>query len=70
MLLLKLLFYGYLLLIAAILLNYLASILKLKGWYDFLKNPKRTSLLSYVWLFIVYPFLLGATIYFVLKIIK
>jgi len=70
MLILKLLLYGYLLLFAAIILNYLASILKLKGWYDFLRNSKRTSLLSYVWLFIVYPFLLGAAIFYIFKIIK
>jgi hypothetical protein len=70
MLVLKLLLYGYFMLIAAILLNYLASILKLKGWYDFLKNTKKTSIASYFWLFIAYPLLLGIVIFFIFQIIK
>jgi hypothetical protein len=44
-------------------LNLLASALGLMSWYDFLKNPGAASALSYLWLFVLYPFGLGAAAY-------
>ena len=58
---------GLFILIIAIILNLLAQKLKLLTWYEFgpefFKNPlkkiKNTNLKSLLWLFILYPFILG-----------
>lgn len=60
---------GASILVAALLLNFLAGKLSLSTWYDFVKNPRSTSLLSYFWLFGIYPFGLGLTAYLVSKFI-
>lgn len=56
-------------LIAAIILNFIASKLNLSTWYDFIKNPGKTTILSYVWLFIIYPFGLGLAAYLISKFV-
>ena len=63
MLLLKILFMGVGILVCAIVLNVIASRLGLVTWYDFLNGQQQTSLVSYIWLFIIYPFSLGAVAY-------
>lgn len=50
-------------LIAAIILNLIAPKLKLLTWYTFLEDPSQATFLSYLWLFIIYPFCLGAVAY-------
>jgi hypothetical protein len=70
MFLAKALLYGYILLLSAIILNFLASKLKVKSWYDFIKKPKQTSVISYIWLFLIYPLSLGLAIVLAQQIIK
>ena len=53
----------------ALLLNFLAGKLSLSTWYDFVKDPGKTSILSYVWLFILYPFGLGLAAYLISKFV-
>lgn len=60
---------GASILIAALILNVLAGKLNLSTWYDFVKDPGKTTLLSYIWLFILYPFGLGLTAYIVSKFV-
>jgi hypothetical protein len=50
---------GLIILAGAILLNVIAGSLGLTTWYDFLKNPKDVSVISIIWLFIIYPLGLG-----------
>lgn len=50
---------GFIILAGAILLNVIAGGLGLTTWYDFLKNPKDVSVVSLIWLFILYPLGLG-----------
>ena len=54
----KIYFAGLIVLVGAIAVNALAKLLKLPSWYDFLSNPK-VSAVSLLWLFIIYPLLLG-----------
>ena len=49
---------GLVFLLFALAINVLGKALKLPSWYDFLANPK-INLLSAVWLFVLYPLLLG-----------
>lgn len=49
----------------AMILNLLATKLHIATWYDFVKEPKNTSMLSYVWLFLIYPFGLGGAAYLI-----
>jgi hypothetical protein len=60
---------GISILVAALLLNFLAGKLSLSTWYDFVKDPGNTTFLSYIWLFIIYPFGLGLTAYLVSKFV-
>lgn len=63
------LLYGYCVLAVAILANVLANALGLVGWYDFLrKNYDSLTALSLVWLFIIYPFLLGLVFYLIMAV--
>lgn len=68
--LLKILGFGLIILIGALLLNFIASRLSLSTWYDFVKEPKKADVLSLIWLFLIYPFSLGGIAYMALKIIK
>jgi hypothetical protein len=70
MTILKIIIIGYLVLIGAIGLNALSSLLNIKNWYEFIKNPSKTSPLSYLWLFVVYPASLGAISYALRFLIK
>lgn len=57
-------------LLGAIVLNMVADKLGLASWYQFLQKPAGTSLLSYVWLFVIYPLGLGALAYYLSRLIK
>ncbi len=55
---------GVIVLVGAILLNSVASLFGLMSWYDFLRAPRSATALSYVWLFVLYPFGLGVLAYY------
>lgn len=57
-------------LVAAIALNVLAQRLGLITWYDFVDNPNGASAISYLWLFFVYPLVLGIVAYLGIKITR
>ena len=63
--LIKLYVMGLMILIIAILANFLATQLGLKTWYDFLNqwgNGDAISLKDGLWLFVLYPLILGCSI--------
>jgi hypothetical protein len=53
----------------AIAVNLTGSLLKLPSWYEFLADPKLTPV-SFVWLFFVYPFVLGLLFFWLKRFIK
>ena len=56
---------GLMILIIAILANFLATQLGLKTWYDFLNqwgNGDALSLKDGLWLFVLYPLILGCSL--------
>lgn len=61
---------GLIILVIAILANALAQKLGLATWYDLLKSGTKITILEAVWLFIVYPFLLGFAAYVASKMFK
>ena len=63
--LIKLYVMGLMILIIAILANFLATQLSLKTWYDFLNqwgNGDALSLKDGLWLFVLYPLILGCSL--------
>lgn len=62
---LRVILYGYLLLLFAILINFLSTKIGLTSWYDFLGTDGvyETSILNLFWLFLVYPISLGLVVY-------
>ena len=56
---------GVLLLFFAIILNMTASHVGLVNWYDFLREDVAISTLSFFWLFVFYPFILGLLVYYI-----
>lgn len=61
-------FNGLFILLFAILVNYIAGLLQLKTWYTFLEELassnylwKSTKIMDVIWLFILYPLLLGVS---------
>ncbi|HEX5797274.1 MAG TPA: hypothetical protein VFX86_02695 [Candidatus Saccharimonadales bacterium] len=60
---------GISILAVALALNFLAGKAGVNTWYDFVKEPGSTNLISYLWLFIIYPFALGLTAYLILKLL-
>lgn len=57
-------------LVGALALNFAASALGLASWYDFVKDPGKTTPLSYLWLFVLYPFGLGVAAYVAAKLLN
>jgi len=63
----KIYFIGFVILLAAILLNGLINKWGIVGWYDFINQLllqskqtfRRLTITDYTWLFLLYPFLLG-----------
>lgn len=60
---------GIIILVGAIILNVFASRVGLLSWFEFLKNPEKAKALSYIWLFVIYPFGLGVIAYFATKLL-
>ena len=56
--------YGWIILIAAIPVNLIAKKIGLVTWYDFLVFKKSIGFLDGIFMFIVYPLIFGAIIYF------
>ncbi|PIS04551.1 MAG: hypothetical protein COT81_05905 [Candidatus Buchananbacteria bacterium CG10_big_fil_rev_8_21_14_0_10_42_9] len=61
---------GLAILVGAIILNIIASYLGLLSWFEFLKNPQKAGVASYVWLFIIYPLGLGLIAYLAYRILN
>ena len=62
--LIKFYFTGLVILVVAILANFLAAQLGLKTWYDFLNQSGSGNALNFkdgIWLFILYPIILGCS---------
>jgi hypothetical protein len=75
----KILITGWVILIVAIGLNFMAYKLGILTWYSFLENIgkigfvksfQEISLVSKIFLFVIYPFLLGLSGYILLKYFK
>jgi hypothetical protein len=62
----KFLIVGFGVLFVAIILNVLAKIIGLITWYDFINNFK-IDFFSILFLFIIYPFVLGLISYYLVK---
>ena len=63
--LIRLYLIGLIILIVAILANFLATQLGLKTWYDFLShwdNQDGLRLKDFLWLFVFYPLILGCSL--------
>ena len=60
----KYLIYGWIFLIVAIIINFIAKQVGLVTWYDFLVFKKSIGFIDGVFMFIVYPLIFGAVIYF------
>lgn len=61
---------GVIVLIGALLLNWLAITLSLITWYKFLQEPFQAGIIDYIWLLLVYPLSLGVVAYFATSKIK
>lgn len=68
---LEIAYFGYGILIFAVIINWLGIYLNLTSWYDIFKavNFGDLSPINMIWLAVIYPFLLGASIY-ILNIYK
>ena len=63
--LIKLYLMGLVVLVLAILANFLAAQLSLKTWYDFLNQWGAGNALNFkdgLWLFVLYPLILGCSL--------
>lgn len=65
----KIFLLGIIILAGAIILNTLASRIGLLNWYDFLETPSKADHISYLWLFIIYPMILGVIAYLTSKLL-
>ena len=61
--------YGWIILVVAIPINLIAKKLGLVTWYDYLVFKKSLGFLDGIFMFLVYPLLFGAIIYF-LRMVK
>lgn len=65
---LKILVLGFLILLVAIIFNFLADSINFNTWYDIFTAPNlKLSLDNIIFLFVVYPLAMGITAYFFLK---
>ena len=67
--LLEILYFGYGVLIFAVIINLLGKYLGQKSWYDVFGpiNFLDLNLFNMFWLIVIYPFLLGASVYILNK---
>lgn len=70
---------GIVVLIGAIIINLFIKLLKISTWYDFINEISRQGLkqvfinqglFGFIFLFIVYPLLLGLLVYLIVKILN
>jgi len=74
----KVYFTGLIILLSAILLNLISGKLGITGWYDFLNGLANSgrkifdslSVMDYIWLFVLYPFLLGCSVFLAEKLFR
>ena len=66
---LKYLIHGWIILIVAILVNFIAKKIGIITWYDFLVFKNSIGFIDGIFMCIVYPLIFGAIIYF-LKIVR
>jgi len=59
----KYLIYGWIIIIVAIPVNFIAKKIGLVTWYDLLLFKKSMGFLDGIFMFIVYPLIFGAIIY-------
>ncbi len=61
----KFIIQGWIILIVAIAANALVDFIGLKGWYEFLSenSSRKTRFVDYLWLFILYPCILGSGVW-------
>ncbi len=64
-LVLEVFYFGYGILICAVMINVLGTYLGMNSWYDLLGSMTffELSLVNMFWLIVAYPFLLGMAIY-------
>lgn len=67
MFIVKIYLMGIVILVGALILNFLAKFLGLPTWYNFVANPK-LSPINILWLFVLYPFCLGLLVLIVKKL--
>lgn len=60
---------GWAVLIVAILLNIGAKAIKIKTWYEFISGERELNVVTFLWLFVLYPIALGLAAYLSLKLI-
>ncbi len=61
---------GIIILALAIIINIIGSILGFETWYSFLSDPRIPNILDSLWLFILYPFLLGLSAKKAIKLVE
>ena len=68
----KFIIQGWIILIVAIVANALVDVIGLKGWYEFLSenSMRKTRFVDYLWLFVLYPCILGGGVWLANTIIK
>lgn len=67
---LKIFIIGIAILVTAIVLNIIAKLLNVSTWYDFIQNKTLNNPLEIIWLFIIYPFVLGLVAYGINKVLS
>lgn len=54
---------GFAILLGALLLNAIATKLGIMTWYSFIQDRSSVRVIDCIWLFAIYPLLLGAVAY-------
>ena len=54
---------GFAILVGALLLNVIATKLGIMTWYGFIEDRSSVRIIDYLWLFAIYPLLLGTVAY-------
>lgn len=70
MLIIKIFAIGFGVLVGAIVLNLIANKIGLLSWYQYIQKPHAAGLISYIWLFGVYPLGLGLIAYYMNQLLK
>ena len=66
----KIFIIGIAILVTAIVLNIIAKLLNVSTWYDFIQNKTINNPIEIIWLFIIYPFVLGLVAYAINKVLS